>query len=65
MQGGSAKCFWKAASIQATYREINPYSAGSDFRDVTIWRLYKRQILTSKIDSRAVRVKIFIKMTQK
>ena len=32
-----------------------PYSAGIDFTDV-----YRRQILTTEVDPRAVRIKIFI-----
>ena len=40
---------------------VNPYSAGIDFRRQNMtYVLCRRQILTSKIDPRAVKVKIFI-----
>ena len=38
--------------------EVNPYSAGIDFRRQNLTSL--SQILTSKVDLRTVRVKIFI-----
>ena len=40
--------------------ELKPYSAGIDFSRQNLTSTDRRQILTTKVNPRAVRVKIFI-----